>query len=107
MATKDIDPAGAGIGAFNNAPIMGEPEFMTLPGYFGINTETVTEPLEKRQLPFQGMARQTWQTVLTVGLPYARIHGMPGESEVLPGLSGPLNPEERAYLQQLLDAEAV
>ena len=53
-----------------------------------------------------GASPGTWQHVLTNALPWARIHGMPGETEVPPGMSVPLNDEERAYLMQMLQAGA-
>ena len=51
-----------------------------------------------------GASRQLWAGVLTNALPWIRIHGMPGPGVVPPGLAGPLNDEERQYLQQMLDA---
>lgn len=85
--------------------IAGDPQFINPPMYPLNCDATIDTPLDLIQPQFIGVARQTWQTVLAVGLPYARLHGMPGESEVLPGLSGPLNAEERAALQELLDEE--
>ena len=53
-----------------------------------------------------GASHQLWVGVLTNALPWARINGMPGPGVVPPGLSGPLNDEERAYLEQMLAAGA-
>ena len=84
----------------------GEAEFINPPRYPLNCDATIDTPLDKVQPQFVGIARQTWQTVLTVALPYARsIGGMPGEVEILPGLSGPLNAEEREALRQLLAEE--
>jgi hypothetical protein len=42
---------------------------------------------------------------MTNALPYVRLYGMPGDAEVIPGFSAPLNPEERAYLADMLAHE--
>ena len=85
--------------------IGGEPAFMNPPRYPLNMDGNISPPPVGRELQpqFYGIALQTWQDILSYVLPHARLHGMPGESEVPPGLSGPLNPEERAALQALLD----
>lgn len=98
-------PGTGGI-AFRAVAIAGEPAFINPPMYPLNCDATIDTPLDRVQPQFVGVARQTWQTVLTVALPYARQYGMPGEQEIPPGLSAPLNAEERAFLQELLDEEA-
>jgi hypothetical protein len=87
--------------------IVGEPAFINPPRYPLNNDGNISPPPVGRELQpqFYGIARQTWQAILTNVLPHARLHGLPGEAEVPPGLSGPLNTEEREALRQLLLAE--
>lgn len=103
-APKEDDMRGAFIRGGN---IIGDPHQINPLGYETMNYDNnVDTPLDKRQPQFVGIAQATWQSILVNVLPYARIHGMPGPSEVAPGMAGPLNDEERAALQALLDAEA-
>ena len=102
VALSGDDMKDIGIRASNN---VGEPAFINPPRYPLNHDGNISPPPLGRELQpqFHGIARQTWQAILTNVLPHARIHGMPGEAEVPAGLSGPLNAEERAALQALLD----
>jgi hypothetical protein len=48
----------------------------------------------------------TLQMLVSNVLPYARLHGMPGEGEVPPGCSAPLSPLEREWVADMLAAGA-
>lgn len=101
MGLRDIDPSASVIAAYDRAPIIGDRTgFLNMPWQAGDGPYVPGAP----QPQYVNFSSQSWQTVLTVALPYARLNGMPGESEILPGLNEPLNDAERTRLQEILDA---
>lgn len=102
MGLKDIDPSKSAIAGYDRAPIIGDRT-----GFMNMPWQTQDGPYVpgEDQPQYIGLSTQSWQMVLTTALPYARLHGMPGEAEIVPGLNEPLNAAERLRLQQILDAE--
>jgi hypothetical protein len=85
--------------------IIGNAGFINPPRYPLNNDGTIDTPLDKVQPQFYGIAQGTWQSILTNALPWARINGLPDLTVAVPGMAFPLNTEERAALQALLDKE--
>ncbi|HJS09410.1 MAG TPA: hypothetical protein VJ809_17205 [Pirellulales bacterium] len=103
MGLRDIDPSKSAVAGFDRAPIIGDRTgFMNMPwqAQDGPYVPGADQP------QYVGFSSQSWQMVLTVALPYARLHGLPGAEEIIPGLNEPLNDAERVRLQEILDAEA-
>lgn len=48
----------------------------------------------------------TLQHTVSCALPWARLHGVPSETDVVPGMTGPLTPLERQWIADMLDAGA-
>ena len=53
------------------------------------------------------MTGRSYETLKVEVLAYVRQYGMPSEHEVPPGLSSPLTPTERQWIEDMLAAEGL
>ena len=105
MATElpPIIPGLGDIAAFDRAPLIGDRT-----GVLNMPWQAQDGPYVpgEDQPQYVGFSSQSWQTVLTVALPYARLHGVPNGTEIVAGMNEPLNDARRTRVQHILDSEA-